>query len=52
MSGRSLLVEYLRFIREEKKYWLVPLILVVLLIGLLVVLLEGANQEPFIYAIF
>lgn len=52
MSAPSVLREYLRFLGREKKYWLVPLALVLLLIVALVVLLESSSQDPFIYAIF
>lgn len=52
MSRLSLLGEYLLFLRERKKYWMLPIILLFLLIGTLVVLLEGSAIAPFIYAIF
>lgn len=52
MKKFSLLVEYFEFLREEKKYWMIPVGLLFLLIGTLVVLLEGSAVAPFIYAIF
>jgi len=48
----SVLLEYLEFLREERKYWMIPIVLVLVLIGALVVLLEGSVVAPFIYAIF
>jgi hypothetical protein len=46
-----LLVEYLRFLSRNKKYWLIPVIVVLLLIGLLVIL-GGSVAGAFIYPIF
>jgi len=46
-----LLVEYLRFLSQHKKYWMIPIIVVLLLIGLLV-MLGGSVAGPFIYPIF
>ncbi len=40
------------FLRERKKYWLIPIILVLLLLGLLIVLGGGTALEPFIYTLF
>ena len=40
------------FMTERKKFWLAPIIIVMLLLGVLVVLGEGSAVAPFIYAIF
>jgi hypothetical protein len=40
------------FMRERKKFWLLPIILVLLLFGTLVVLTEGTAVAPFIYTLF
>lgn len=52
MKAPALLRDYLRFLRQNKKYWLIPLVVVAVTIATLVILLEGASQDPFIYAIF
>ena len=52
MKTTSLLLEYLRFLRARKKFWMIPILLLFLLIGTLVVVLEGSALAPFIYAIF
>lgn len=52
MRRESVLLEYLRFLVQEKKYWMIPLVLLLLLVGTLVVVLEGSALAPFIYAIF
>jgi hypothetical protein len=38
--------------RERKKFWLLPIILVLLLFGVLLVLTEGTAVAPFIYTLF
>ena len=40
------------FLRVRKKYWLLPTILVLLLLGALIVLTSGSAIAPFIYTIF
>jgi hypothetical protein len=48
----SFLVELLRFLRVRKKFWLLPLIMMMLLIGGLLVLAQGSAIAPFIYTLF
>ncbi|MGH7483258.1 MAG: DUF5989 family protein [Longimicrobiales bacterium] len=51
-SRRSgVLLELLHFLGENKKWWLLPIIVVILLFGLLV-LLSGTAVAPFIYPLF
>lgn len=52
MKQLSVLSEYVRFLKEQKKYWMIPLVVVFLLLGMLAILLEGSAMAPFIYAIF
>ncbi len=40
------------FMRERKKFWLAPIIIILLLLGTLIVLTEGSALAPFIYTIF
>jgi hypothetical protein len=40
------------FMRERKKYWLLPLILTLVLLGALIVLSQGSAIAPFIYTLF
>lgn len=40
------------FMRERKKYWLAPIILVMVLLGALIVLSQGSAIAPFIYTLF
>ena len=40
------------FMRERKKFWLAPIIVVMILLGALIVLAQGSSRAPFIYTIF
>jgi hypothetical protein len=40
------------FMRERKKFWLAPIILVMLLLGMLIVVAQGSAVAPFIYTLF
>ncbi len=46
------LQEFWEFLRERKKYWLLPIIIVLALFGILIVLSQGTAVAPFIYTIF
>jgi hypothetical protein len=48
----SFLRELWAFLRERKKFWLLPVILVMLLIGGLLILAQGSALAPFIYTLF
>jgi hypothetical protein len=49
--GGGLLGEFREFLRYNQKWWLTPILLVLLLIGLLI-LLGGTAAAPFIYTLF
>ncbi len=46
------LVELWAFMRERKKFWLLPILVVLLLFGTLIVLTQGSAVAPFIYTLF
>jgi hypothetical protein len=48
----SFALEFLRFLSVRKKYWLLPIILVMVVFGGLVVLTQGSAVAPFIYTLF
>ena len=52
MARPSLLRELWAFMRVRKKWWLLPLIVVMLLLGLLITFAQGSALAPFIYTIF
>lgn len=52
MSKRnSLISELFQFIKENKAYWLAPIIIMLLLVGVLI-LVGGSKAAPFIYTLF
>jgi hypothetical protein len=48
----SFLREFAMFMRARKKYWLVPILLVMLVFGGLLMLAQGSAVAPFIYTLF
>ena len=40
------------FMKERKKFWLLPIFLVLLMLGTLIVLTQGSAVAPFIYTLF
>ncbi len=48
----SLLMELWRFMRARKKFWLLPILVVMFLLGGLLVLAKGSAVAPFIYTLF
>tara|TARA_B100000886_G_scaffold214763_1_gene148914 strand:- start:2219 stop:2368 length:150 start_codon:yes stop_codon:yes gene_type:complete len=48
----SFLKEFWYFLRIRKKYWLFPIIIVLVLFGGLIILSQGSAVAPFIYTIF
>ena len=48
----DLLKDLWGFMRERKKFWLAPIVLVLLLLGGLIVLSQGSAVAPFIYTLF
>jgi hypothetical protein len=48
----SFLSEFWLYLRERKKFWLLPIIIVTAIFGCLVILTEGSAVAPFIYTIF
>lgn len=48
----SLIAELWQFLRVRKKFWLLPIIIVTLVIGGLLVFAQGSALAPFIYTLF
>ena len=44
--------EFLLFLKERKKYWLYPIIIVLGLLGFIIVLSQGSAIAPFVYTFF
>jgi len=52
MGKGRVLSEFVQFLRQEKKYWLVPIVVVFILFGLLIVFSQSSAVAPFIYTLF
>ncbi len=48
----SLLQEIWSFLRHRKKFWLIPIVLILLIFGSLLILAQGSAIAPFIYTLF
>jgi len=48
----SIIKEFWDFLRERKKFWLLPIVLVLLLLGFVIFVTAGSALAPFIYTIF
>ena len=48
----SLLGEFWAFLRVRKKWWLAPIVIILLLFGSLIVFTQGSALAPFVYTIF
>ena len=52
MSKLSIIREFWLFLKVRKKWWLLPILLSLLLLGVLLVFAEGSVVAPFIYTLF
>jgi hypothetical protein len=52
MSKTRVLSEFWQFLRQEKKYWLAPIVVMFVLFGLLLVFSQSSALAPFIYTLF
>jgi hypothetical protein len=48
----ELLIELWSFMKERKKFWMLPIVICLLLLGSLIVLTSGSAVAPFIYTLF
>lgn len=48
----SLLKELFAYMKERKKYWLIPIFTIMFLFGWLIIMTEGSVVAPFIYTLF
>jgi hypothetical protein len=51
-SRPSVFREILLFLKQEKKWWLLPILAIMILVGALLVFAQGSALAPFIYTIF
>ena len=52
MSKLIVAAEFWQFMKENKKFWLLPIVISLALIGFLLVLAKSSALSPFIYALF
>ena len=52
MAKTRVLSEFVEFLRQEKKYWLIPIVVMFVLFGLLIVFSQSSAVAPFIYTLF
>ena len=52
MARQSIIKEFFLFVKQEKKWWLVPLLAVLLIVGALVVFAGSSPLAPFLYPLF
>jgi len=52
MANQNLIIEFWEFLRVRKRFWLLPIILVLLLLSAIIVFTESSVIAPFIYTLF
>ena len=52
MANQSIISEFWEFLKFRKRYWLFPIVVVLLLLGALIVFTQTSAVAPFIYALF
>ncbi len=52
MANQSLIREFFSFIKHEKKWWMIPLVVVLLVVGFLIVFASSSPLAPFLYPLF
>jgi len=52
MGNQNIVSEFWEFLKFRKRYWLLPIVLVLFLFGALIVFTESSAVAPFIYALF
>jgi hypothetical protein len=52
MGKINILKEFWVFLKARKKWWLLPIVLFLILLGALIILTEGSALAPFIYTLF
>jgi drug/metabolite transporter superfamily protein YnfA len=51
-SNKPFLVEVWDFLKVRKKWWLLPIIIMLLVVGVLIVFAQSSAVSPFVYALF
>lgn len=48
----TLIKEFFEFLMERKKFWLIPIVILLVLLSVLLVMTQGSALSPFIYTLF
>jgi hypothetical protein len=52
MRKTSVISQFFAFLRQEKKFWLVPIVVIFIAFGLLMIFAQSSAVAPFIYTLF
>ncbi len=52
MKRMAIIREFFEFLRERKKWWIAPILVFLLLLGVLVIFASSSTLAPFIYSLF
>jgi len=52
MQKLQIIAEYFRFLRQQKKWWMLPMVTLLLVLGLLMLFAQSSPLAPFIYTVF
>jgi hypothetical protein len=52
MSKASTIMEFWAFLRQRKRYWLAPILVILLLLSFLIIFAQSSSVAPFIYTLF
>ncbi len=52
MAKLSIIKEFWDFLKERKRFWLAPIVILLLLLGILIIFAQSSAVAPFIYTLF
>ena len=52
MANQSIIIEFWEFFKARKRYWLLPIVLILIFFGVFIVFAETSTVAPFIYSLF
>ena len=52
VANPSIIIEFWEFLKVRKRYWLLPIVIMIFLVGALIVFTESSAVAPFIYSLF
>ncbi len=52
LQNKNIFMEFWDFLKERKAWWLTPILLMLMLVGILIVFGQSSGVSPFIYALF